>query len=498
VTDATHLLTDEQMRDYLTKGYVVLRSSLPRQMHDDIYARTMEVFDKEGNPGNNILPRVPQLHNVFQDPVFRGALTSVLGPDHIMHSHRHCHVNRGPGEGGGVHKDSYWGYQRVRNHRTRWAMLFYYPQDAPEEIGPTGVVPGSQTYEKRESWEPLEQILPCVGEAGTAVLVHFDIWHRACPNLLEKTRFMMKFQFTRMSEPTAPTWNNRSAHWPTNGSNGGNGSGDRHRALWTRLWNWHRGEPFAAVDGPGIDAGQAQAILRDGDLTERMAAADSLAYGEGSAAVETLTQALRDDAEPVRKNAAYALANLGPAAIDPLVEALDDGDEAVRLDAAYGLSAVGPEAEAALRAGCREGSEARRGYAAFALGEMGAAASGRAVTALAGLAEDESEFVRRNAADALGTMTTNRKRAVEALTTLLGDESGQVRFDAAYGLARQGRAARSATPALAAALHDDNRYVRNHAAEALKRVGTPEAAMALTEFLEVSRWCPITTKESTF
>jgi HEAT repeat protein len=73
-----------------------------------------------------------------------------------------------------------------------------------------------------------------------------------------------------------------------------------------------------------------------------------------------------------------------------------------------------------------------------------------------------------------------------------------VRFDAAYGLARQGRAARSATPALAAALHDDNRYVRNHAAEALKRVGTPEAAMALTEFLEVSRWCPITTKESTF
>ena len=322
MTDPNYLLSDEQMRHYITRGYVVLKTGLPKSFHEQIYQRTSEVMEKEGNPGNNILPRVPELHRVFADPTLRGALSSVLGPDHIMHSHRHCHVNKGPGDGGGVHKDSYWGYRRVRSHRTRWAMLLYYPQDCPEEIGPTGVVPGSQTYEHKESWEPLEQILPCVGEAGTAVLIHFDIWHRACPNLTEKTRFMMKFQFTRMTEPTAPTWNNRSAVFP-----GGNGSGDRHRGLWTRMWNWHRGDALATVDGTGASGVDAVAQLRDGDLEERMAAADSLgAAGAGDGTLDALRAALRDEAEPVRLNAAYSLAAIGTPAFkaEQNIETIDD------------------------------------------------------------------------------------------------------------------------------------------------------------------------------
>jgi len=84
------------------------------------------------------------------------------------------------------------------------------------------------------------------------------------------------------------------------------------------------------------------------------------------------------------------------------------------------------------------------------------------------------------------------------LTTLLADEDGQTRFNAAYGLARHGAAAAPATDALVRALDDENRYVRNHSAEALEQIGTPEALRALTDFLNVSRWCPITTKDSTF
>lgn len=488
--DPKYLLSDKQMCDYITQGFLVLKTELPRSLHEQIYQRTSEVMEKEGNPGNNILPRVPELQRVFADPTLRGALTSVLGPDHVMHSHRHCHVNHGPGEGGGVHKDSYWGYRRVRNHRTRWAMLLYYPQDVPEAIGPTGVVPGSQTYESKESWEPLEQVLPCVGDAGTAVLVHFDIWHRACPNLTEKTRFMMKFQFTRMSEPGSPSWNNKSAAWP---------GGDRHRRMWTKLWNWHRGEPFAAIDGPGPSSAEALAQLRGEDLQGRMAAADGLGVeGAGDSALEALRLALRDEAEPVRLNAAYALAAIGAPAVDSLVDCLADDMEPARLAAAYGLSALGPAAEPALVAACEDAVEERRGYAAFALGEVGAHVGADAAAAVAGLATDPSEFVRRNTADALATMTAHAELAVPALTTLMGDESGQVRFDAAYGLAHHGEAAAPATQALVGALEDDNRYVRNHSVEALKRIGTPEATAALFDFLAVSRWCPITSKESTF
>ncbi len=492
--DPKYLLTDEQMRDYITRGYLVLKSGLPKSVHEQIYQRTSEVMEKEGNPGNNILPRVPELRQVFDDPNFRGPLTSVLGPGHIMHSHRHCHVNRGPGEGGGVHRDSYWGFQRVRNHRTRWAMLLYYPQDCPEEIGPTGVVPGSQTFAEKESWEPLESILPCVGEAGTAVLVHFDIWHRACPNTLEKTRFMMKFQFTRMSEPTAPTWNNRSAVWP-----GGNGAGDRHKRMWTNLWNWHRGEPFAAIENPAGSEAEALAQLQGEDLAGRMAAAEALGGAAASdKALAALRNALRDEAEPVRLNAAYALAASGAPAVEALVECLDDDLEAARKDAAYGLSALGLDAESALVTACGDGAESRRGYAAFALGEMGAHVGSEAAAVVAGLAMDSSEFVRRNVADALATMTSHADHAVPALTTLIRDESGQVRFDAAYGLAHHGAAAAPATDALVGALGDENRYVRNHSMEALKIIGTPEATSALFDFLETSRWCPITNKETTF
>lgn len=495
--DPKYLLTDEQMRDYITRGYLVLKTGLPKSAHDRIYQRTTEVFDSEGNPGNNILPRVPELNQVFADPTLRGALTSVLGPDHIMHSHRHCHVNRGPGEGGGVHRDSYWGYQRMRNHRTRWAMLFYYPQDCPEEIGPTGVVPGSHTYASKESWEPLEDILPCVGEAGTAVLVHFDIWHRACPNLLEKTRFMMKFQFTRMSEPTTPTWNNRSPRWP-----GGNGSGDRHSGMWQKMWNWHRGEPFADVGAAAVSEADALSQLTSEDLPRRMEAVGALGRPEASdRALSALDQALRDTAEPVRLNAAYALAAAGD--VDRLVACLDDSFEPSRQDAAYGLAASGPgangpAAEPALVAACGDAAESRRAHAAFALGEMGAHVGTAAAAAVAALVTDESESVRRNAADALSTMTAHADHAVPALTRLMADDSGQVRFDAAYGLARHGGAAAPATEALIAALQDDNRYVRNHSAAALRSIGTPQATAALVDFLELSRWCPITTKDSTF
>jgi hypothetical protein len=67
------------------------------------------------NVGNNILPTIPELDLVFEDPTVRGAandvcflsspspllaltfsgspgaLQSVLGQGYVMHAHRHCH-----------------------------------------------------------------------------------------------------------------------------------------------------------------------------------------------------------------------------------------------------------------------------------------------------------------------------------------------------------------------------------------------------------------------
>lgn len=490
MTDQRLLLTDAQLQHFLQHGYLTLKTQLPAEFHQEIYRRTEEVFAKEGNAGNNILPRIPELHQVFADPVLDGGLASLLGPSYIMHSHRHCHINPAKSKGGGWHKDSYWGFHKVRSHRTRWVMIFYYPQDTILENGPTAVMPGTQHYEQRATDEASEVHLPVCGEAGTATLVHFDLWHRATPNQTEHNRYMMKFQFTRMEEPTAPCWNHGQPDWQ-----GG--------VVGAQLWQWHLGGKGGGKGGQATKAkgtlAEAADQLRNADPALRASAASHLGLmGPAAAeAVPTLAAALRDSAEPVRLNAAYALGAAGSYGVPALTEALGSQVKEIQLGAAYGLVLAGQAAVPALIAALDHPDEQARGCAAYALGDMGTRA-GDTVGQLARLGHDPSPFVRRHVAEALGTIARHPEAAVPALEGLLADEDPQTRFNAAYALAHFGTQADDAVPALAAALEDSNRYVRNHSAEALRHINTPRAQQALMDFLLVSRWCPITTKESTF
>lgn len=486
MTDQRLLLTDAQLQHFLQHGYLTLKTRLPAEFHQEIYRRTEEVFAKEGNVGNNILPRIPELHQVFADPVLSGGLASLLGPSYIMHSHRHCHINPAKSKGGGWHKDSYWGFHKVRSHRTRWVMIFYYPQDTTLDNGPTAVMPGTQCYEQRAANEADEIHLSVCGEAGTATLVHFDLWHRATANQTAHNRYMMKFQFTRMEEPTAPCWNYRQADW-------------QDGVVGAQLWQWHLGGRAGKLVAANGTLATAADQLRSADPATRASAASHLGL-MGPAATETipiLAGALRDRAEPVRLNAAYALGAAGSQGVPALAEALRGQAKEIQLGAGYGLALAGRAAVPALveTLGCAD--EQARGCATYALGDMGAQAS-EAVGQLARLGSDPSPFVRRHVAEALGTITHHPETAVPALEGLLGDEDPQTRFNAAYALAHFGAGADAAVPALTTALGDDNRYVRNHSAEALRHIGTPRAQQALLDFLLVSRWCPITTVESTF
>lgn len=491
--DPQFLLGDEEMQQFIAEGCLTLKSSLPASLHQDIYRRTEEVFAKEGNPGNNVLPRIPALQQVFDDPVVRGALASVVGPDYIMHAHRHCHINPAGSQGGGWHKDSYWGYHKVRYHRNRWVMIFYYPQDVTLENGPTAVMPGTHYYNDRAADEQDEHHLPVCGEAGTCTLVHFDLWHRAMPNSTDANRYMMKFQFTRLSEPRAPTWNSQTRHWPANGS----APSTKHRVVWSRIWDWHAGSASRAEANGQIE--QLSASL-GGTLEQRLAATDALgALGEKAApALDALLGALGDEAEPVRLNAAYALSAIGAAAVDPLLAALDDEREPVREHAAYALGAVGEDAVEALVAALSDARAHVRGLAAYALGDMGTSAGAAAAAALSALRADADAWVRRTVAEALGTIALSPETSVPALAALLADDDDQVRFNAAYALARFGPQAAAATEALAAALSDENRYVQGHSTAALQQIGTPQAQDVLLHHLTAARWCPITTKETTF
>lgn len=452
MSSVSNLFTDEQMRQFVTNGFVVLNVDMPDGFHQEVYDRCEEVYESEGNPGNNILPRIPHLQQLFDHPTVTGAFSSLLGPDHVMHVHRHGHLTKGQSEDRGWHKDSYWGYHKIRYHHPRWAMAFYYPQTISSINGPTRVAPGSHCYDER--FEMLDDIgQPVLGEAGTMAIAHFDIWHQATANKTDDNRYMMKFQFHRMSEPTEPSWHTDGKGWTSSDN-------DVHDVMWEQHWDWLSG--------------------RDSSEAEKVDAA-----------------ALSSESEPERLNAAYALGRRGDASIGTLLDALAGDNEQVRRVAAYGLGVVGTPAVGALSELLTNEEEDIRSHAAFALGDMGSRAED-AVPGLARALSDQSERVRHHATEALGTIASDADRSVPALAMALSDEDAQVRYNAAYGLARFGTDAAEAVPALVNALKDENRYASGHAVAALRRIRTPEAIDALLAWMETTRWCSFTTKDSTF
>jgi hypothetical protein len=446
------LLDDAAMRRFIIEGYLVLRPDFPAGFHETIYAQLEKTIAGSGNPGNNLLPRVPLLRQVLDHPMVHGALHSILGPDYYLHLHRHVHDNPPGSKGQNLHKDSLYNSRyavddKRRHHRTRWLMLFYYPQDTPLELGPTAILPRSQ-YLNMQRPEGVEE-LPLCGEAGTVTIVHYDLLHRGTPNAADRTRYMAKFLFTRMTEPAAPSWDHHDPTWTT--------IGDPQESIWRHLWDWHRGvhdQQEPTTDRP----------------------------------VAALADQLRDETEMVGLSAAYELGTRGTAAVPALIEALSEAAEAAPRNAAYAFNRIGRAAVPALLQAATHDDPKVRARALDILGDMGTAAAD-ALPHLAGHLRDEAEDPRRRAAEALGTAGQQSSLIAGWLAEALReDPSGEVRRNAALSLARLGPNAAEAVPALARGMMDENHYVRGFSVYALSRIGTPEATRALLEHLQTMRW----------
>lgn len=467
-------LTDEQMRTFVTEGFIILQTDFPAAFHEAMTSELHRVYTEEGNPGNNLLPRIREIQQVFDHPVITGALTSVLGPNYMLHAHRHGHYNAAP-TAGGWHKDSYWGYDKMRHHHPWWAMVMYFPQDTPIELGPTGILPGTQNYETRtfES-DDIEGEGYASGQAGTFALIHYDIWHRATANMLGKPRYMLKFEFMRTTAPTEPSWDCSDLQWrePAQATL----PIARHEAMWEDTWNWLTGRTGSLADTAAVQVEQL----------------DSLVAG------------LRNTFEPTALNAAYELARYGAEGVAALVNGLHDESITVSRLAAYGLAAAGAGAVSSLSAVLDDERDETVQHAVFALGELGSLA-GQAIEKLSSLLSHRSPVVRSAVVEALGMIGGAKglslehvQSAVSGLIHALQDSDVQVRFMAGLALSRIGRHAAAAVPALAVALDDDNRYVRAHALEALRYIGTEEAKDVLIHSLFQARWCTTTTPANTF
>ena len=307
-------------------------------------------------------------------------------------------------------------------------------------MGPTAILPASQYYNSAAQAHQRAE-LPLCGAAGTVTIVHYDLWHRAMANTSDRHRYMVKFLFTRMSEPRAASWDHRAAAFEVDGD-------DPPAALRGRMWEWMRAAAWSPQSADGVLAEWVTA-LDDGSEVERLRAAYALA-SRGGEAVPYLVAALRRQAAALRERNLEA-----------------DYTNPSQLDAVFALSAVGAPAVAAL---LDDEAWWVRAAAADVLGDMGETASETAPRLTAALT-DESAWVRRNAVEALGYLGRDAAASVPALSCCLSDTDSRVRHNAALALARLGPAAAAAVPALSGATDDDEPYTRVNAAVALNRIG---------------------------
>ena len=416
------------MKEFIINGYHIVKTSLPISFHQQIFRRTIDLIRAEGPPGNNLLPKIPILANVFTDPAVEGALTSILGQNYIMHPHRACHYHPPQSQQQTWHKDYPVG-GNLRCHRGRMAKAFYYPQDVSENMGGTGILPGTQYQNSlNRDDEFIGEIAPenqsqefkIFGPAGTIAIVHYDIWHRATANTTDRHRYMMKFLFQRCTEPISVSPNSKLNAKNTLAS-------QREESLVVDYhWHWFQGHAVNK-DSSGTPCTDKEANM----LIDRL--------GENYP-------------EPERTETTYQLGQLGELVTDLLLEKLQNGvSEPARLNVAAALSVIGQSAIPGLKEVLmNSGDWWIQATAADSLGDIGKPAAGILSALmdtvlnprLSGIENPDSQvtdlgqWVRRNAIYALATIAESLSETIPVVTKALKDEHPFIRLNAINALVR--------------------------------------------------------------
>ena len=476
MVDSKYLLDDEAMQQFIMDGYIQLESSLPREIHHRIYSE-LGPLDEGGPRGhNNLLPCVPDLQLLLNEPIVVGALESLLGPNYYLHFHRHDHTNF-PDSAQPLHKDgdnhSHLAVDRLRRHHpTRYVMLFYYPQEIR-----TGKLDQTKSSERaaelsneiREQhpslaraaeeadapWEASK--IPLTGKAGTITIVHFDIVHgRYSKNTLKQPRHMVKFLFTRNEEPRRPTWRHVNQHWqPPNTQT--------QAPIWNFIWHWHLGKTLPAPT--------------HGDHTDYVCDLDS-------------------DDDAVAIAASYALARFDKG-IDVLVNRFAGSNIERRTIASYGLAAAGAKITPRLLEWLEPSTTTNDLLIRVVdlLGDIGPSAAS-ALPQLLELVKHEDPRIRRYIAETIGILAERNTHletpCIEALLQLITDEDALTTRNAVFSIARLGPLARTETivNTLKKNIFHWHHHVRGWTVEALLRIEDPEATAFIIKYLNMSRWDP--------
>lgn len=186
-------MTDADVMAFVADGYVLLEGVVAGDIPH--YAAT------PGKPLSQ-LPETSQfLEQVVLHPLVAGVARSLLGLDFLVPTNTVHHVYDEPHPGQTWHTDGLTETGAGVSH----LQCFYYPQPVEIADGPTIILPGSShRLVDREAIAHYGDLLGQVAltvPAGSVVLTHYGLWHRAGPKLNNGRREMIKFSYFRTALP---------------------------------------------------------------------------------------------------------------------------------------------------------------------------------------------------------------------------------------------------------------------------------------------------------
>ncbi len=197
--DCTPGLDDAGVLDFARTGVLMLPGVVPEEINRRTSA-FMELHDK--SEPSEILREPWFLEHVILNPAAAGAVRSLLGAGFGLPVMMSSHRRRGPtrtAQGWHVDGGSRW------RPEIQDLQVFYYPQETPEALGPTHVLPGSHLIEHSQRgmahYGSLRGERSTAAPAGTIFITMYRIWHRASGASSTATRDLLKYCYFRLTEP---------------------------------------------------------------------------------------------------------------------------------------------------------------------------------------------------------------------------------------------------------------------------------------------------------
>jgi hypothetical protein len=192
-------LTDEDVVQFCKQGFVVLEAVVP----DEVNRRTTAFLDEHpGMEPNEILGETWFFDAVIKNPAATGVLRSLLGAGFLLPTILSNHRIECPRQiNCGWHRDS----GSIFTPRLDFLQVFYYPQDTPQALGPTELLPSSHFIRGRrrfmEHYGNIRYGVWTAAPAGSIFITHYSIWHRATAATASGVRNLLKYNYWRTALP---------------------------------------------------------------------------------------------------------------------------------------------------------------------------------------------------------------------------------------------------------------------------------------------------------